>query len=878
MRRASEEYRGTRVTVSERLESRHLFSTGYIVTDLGPSVTPNAISDNGTVAGMIDVGAGVTHAFYYDGETHDLGTLPGGTSSWANGVNDSNQVVGASVVGGKPRAFLYDGTFKDLGTLPGTDSSEAKAINNTGTIVGYSGVLDDPIHAFLYDGTLHDVDPGLGTRSFATAISHNGIYAGDYVANGMQRGFVFDGTSHDVGTLGGTYTFIDGVNDSGQAVGGATYADVVTHSGQAAIFYDGTIYDLGDLGRTGGGANAFGINDSGTIVGSAATASNVAHAFVYQNGTMKDLNDLLPTNSRRELAGASAINDGGQIVGTDTAMHGFLLTPATFIQVTTTADSGSGSLRQAIENANATPGTVLIEFAIPGTGVHTISPATPLPPVTNSVVIDGTTQPDFVAKPLIELRGPYIGGGTGQMDFAGLTLAARGGGVRGLIINGFSAGILVTGSGNIVQGNYLGTDATGTRALGNSYGIAVRGRDNRVGGAAAGAGNLISGNNIGLYLGSATKNVIQGNWIGIDVLREQLGNSGDGVRLDGGAADNTVGGTATSDMNTIAYNGGAGISIMAADSIGNAISGNSIHDNGGLGIDLNGDGVTPNATPPRTGPNQLQNYPELAWASTRIGRTKVSGRLIGAARTEYHLEFFASPTADPSGYGEGSIFLGTTTTTTDATGAASFLFTAQLAVPVGQVVAATATDPAGDTSEFSKAVPVSAQLYWTGAGDGVSWGDARNWSSDTIPTVMDDTVIRNPLDRPILLSGPQGVRTLALAGTLRLGIGAVFHIVYGAGSDPVSSIRAGLFAGSIASAVVGKKIAYSDANGELILRPALIGDANQDGQVTFADLLIFAQNYGRTAATWDEGDFNYDGVVGFDDLLLLAESYPKRQR
>jgi len=174
--------------------------------------------------------------------------------------------------------------------------------------------------------------------------------------------------------------------------------------------------------------------------------------------------------------------------------------------VTNTNDSGAGSLRQAILDANAASGLDSISFAIPGGGVKTISPTSPLPTITGAVIIDGYTQPGSNPNThatgglntllMIELNGINAGGPSVQ----GLTITGGGSTVKGLVINRFSGyGIFMTTSGgNTIQGNFLGTDPTGTADLGNSgngVSAGVGSSSNSIGGTTPGARNLISGNN-----------------------------------------------------------------------------------------------------------------------------------------------------------------------------------------------------------------------------------------------------------------------------------------------------------------------------------------------------------------------------------------------
>jgi hypothetical protein len=153
--------------------------------------------------------------------------------------------------------------------------------------------------------------------------------------------------------------------------------------------------------------------------------------------------------------------------------------------VTNTNDSGVGSLRWAIENANSTAGSDTVTFNIPGAGVQTIRPLSPLPEITDAIIIDGTTQPGYSGSPLIELDGSQAG-----TSAVGLVISAGNSTVKGLVINRFRTGIDLLGDGtNLIQGNYIGTDATGTVALGNNAGISIfNGVNNVV------RDNLISGN------------------------------------------------------------------------------------------------------------------------------------------------------------------------------------------------------------------------------------------------------------------------------------------------------------------------------------------------------------------------------------------------
>ena len=297
------------------------------------------------------------------------------------------------------------------------------------------------------------------------------------------------------------------------------------------------------------------------------------------------------------------------------------------------------------------------------------------------------------------------------------------------IISGNDRDGVVLGGGadagsNKVRGNFIGTDASGTRELGNAGdGVHNEGDvlDNVVGGALAGAGNVISGNDgDGIELAFATGQSVRGNHIGTDVSgQEDLGNAENGVRIVS-ASNNTVGGTSAASANTIAHNGGDGVLIEEFDesgtdeATGNSVLRNSIFGNGELGIDLgegteDSSGVTANDPDDLdTGPNLLQNYPVISSATTPDGGSvSVQGTLDSTPNASFVIRFFSRPRADPSGHGEGETHLGRTFVTTDAEGDATFSFSSGTSVAAGKVVSATATNTStGDTSEFSGAIAV----------------------------------------------------------------------------------------------------------------------------------------------------------------------------
>jgi probable HAF family extracellular repeat protein len=254
--------------------------------------------------------------FLYSGGTVQfLGSL-GGTSSQANAINDTGEVVGGADVGNSQQhAFLYaGGQTQDLGTLGGFNSFAA-GINQSGQITGTAqlgGVGDPPSHAFLYSGgKMHDLGDLAGLGSNGTAINDSGQIAGfsEIYITGAQHAFLYSGGNmKDLGTLGGLDSLANAMNNSGQVVGNSETAGGVFH---AFLYSNETMQDLGTLGGT---SDAVGINDAGEIVG-VSNVNDSRHAFLYTDGTMYDLSNLVTSADGDTFYDAIGINAGGQIIG-----------------------------------------------------------------------------------------------------------------------------------------------------------------------------------------------------------------------------------------------------------------------------------------------------------------------------------------------------------------------------------------------------------------------------------------------------------------------------------------------------------------------------------------------------------------------------------
>ncbi len=653
------------------------------------------------------------------------------------------------------------------GAAWGTDNELSTNTGETNLLRPFTFVFDAAPPAVTFDitGTIYeDVDGDgdvLDDGNFVTNVDvliylddgDGVIDAGDgyvtTVSTDMSGNYSFSGLAN------GTYwVVVDSktIDPSAGYNSGFSELDVwaeQTYGTAGAVSYNGSYSYLGAAGSLYGGMRGE-VSDDATAL---ASAEHVTRAVVA----------------------------GANVTGIDSGFS--------FNAVTRTGDgdddlsnnrSVQGSLRQFIQNSNAIVGTQSSQFAIStsdsgyngsGNGEYTIQViAAGLPYITDTIILDGTTQSGFVDKPIIELDGTATATGEHGLRLAAGSDAST---LRGFVINRFdgngidvlasdgntiegnfigtdvsgtndlgntgkgiritniaannviggataSARNLISGNdgdgiritvgslNNQVLGNYIGTDLTGTAELGNSgYGVLINSSavSNTIGGTTAGAGNLISGNltkGIGISGLGTDGNVVQGNYVGTDVTGTvDLGNVGTGIWLANSAAGNTIGGTAAGAGNLVAFSGAHGIDILDTAGAGNAVRGNRVFSNSGLGIDLNNDDI-PTANDDLDADN-LQNYPILTSANTDTtnGIVFVAGRIESTPSTTFFIDFFANSTIDPSGYGEGETYLGEALVVTDANGIGYFDGLYVAAVPVGGWITATATDSSGNTSEFS---------------------------------------------------------------------------------------------------------------------------------------------------------------------------------
>jgi hypothetical protein len=436
-------------------------------------------------------------------------------------------------------------------------------------------------------------------------------------------------------------------------------------------------------------------------------------------------------------------------------------------------------------------------------------------------------------------------------------------------------GLGSTATGNLVEGNYIGTDVSGNQALGNvSTGVNISNNTAGTVVGSPGAGNVIAatGTGVGIAGANATGASVQANLIGIGADGSTpIGNT-TGVGISSGASDNLIGGTAPGEGNRIANSNNRGVQVFTATSTGNAILGNSIYASGQIGIDLGGDGVTPNDPGDAdTGPNELQNFPELR-AVTNDASTHVSGHLDSAAGTSYRVELFSSPTADPSGFGEGETFLGAVNLTTDSAGDASFAVTVPGTAPAGSSITATATElgPGGEpgsTSEFSEAIVEGPCDFDGTAGDDSLTGTS---AAEILCGGGGDDVLLGAGGDDLLLGGA-GTDRASFAGAAP--VTASLTAAHGQGSDTLDSIEGliGSDAGDTLTGDAGPNALDGGAGNDTISGGAggdtVDGGAGNDNLDGGADDDLLDGRAGNDNLDGGADDDLLDGGAGDDRLL-----------
>ncbi len=669
------------------------------------------------------------------------------SSGWAGvnsvyGAEDADQDNVVSGNFGGVQIFNSSGVVV-AGNLIGTDASGQAAIPNT----NFGVMISDSSYSNLVGTTGQDGADDALERNVISGNDGPGVILGTIYLGGVLTGPVtgnvvagnYIGTNA-AGTLAlGNTTGIEIISDSNGQTGVEIPVSAAGNTIGGLAATPGT--GAGNLisGNTGNGVEITGGGTTGNVVAGnliGTNASGLAAIGNSSNGVSISSNDnwvgVNPASGPEsalernvisgngsdgvEFSSANADTVAGNFIGTDVTGNSALENGAFGIQVLVTTDDvvglpGAGNLVSATNFNSPIDVAYSNGTVVQGNDVGTTADG--------MAVLPG--QLVFAGIEVVDAPGTLIGGtapGTGNLVSTGPSTSAY---PTDQSIPGFpfpAAGIVIGAyqsttracAGTVVEGNLIGTNATGTLALGNpTYGIALGNvSDITIGGTTAAATNVIAGNSAGgiVIVGAAdpafggpsntdygsSDNLIEGNLIGINFDSHGnpiagLGNGGtfipngyaaneagiyiyDPADPNQTSTDNTIGGLAAGAGNIIANNVGPGVAVVGANAFDNPILGNSIYGNSGLGIDLGDDGVTPQHTSPTTGvlvgePNGDQNAPVFASAifvpdtSGSNGTLTITGSGAGDPNSTYIVQFFANSTEDPFGYGQGQTLIGT---------------------------------------------------------------------------------------------------------------------------------------------------------------------------------------------------------------------------
>jgi hypothetical protein len=711
----------------------------------GTNVSDRNIISANAVSGMFLDGAGGTLV-----QGNYIGTGIGGGGRLSNGNHGivvsggaTNMIGGTSVgaknlISGNTDSGIFLSGASTIGTVIqgnyiGTDFSGSSVVSNGGYGVSIVGAVSSAVggtNAGAGNLISGNGRAGVDLNGNGTA---NNMIQGNLIGTDVTGKLNVGNTLAGISMSGATGTLIGGVvPEARNIIAGNKQDGILIYSNAVRSFIQGNFLGV-DVTGTNALANAFnGISIVGAI-------SNVI------GGTISGARNVISGNANYGLqfsSGATGNSVLGNYVGPDATGLVARANQLSGIRIETSGNiiGGAGASGRNVISGNGQDGIFLVGLAA------------------TANVIQGNyigTKPSGSGA---------LGNGRAGIGISGAPTNLIGGAASGagnvIAANGDAGIYLVTAgsAGNQLQGNFIGTDATGTSAMGNAQeGIYMdHASANVIGGAASGAGNLISGNSTwGLYLtNNSSGNVFKGNLIGTTIDgTSALGNGYSfggfhAFELRAACNNNIIGGSEPGAANHIAFapvlSGIYYAGIRMRDgATGNLISQNATFSNGGLGIDLSTYLVSANdACDADSGANNLQNYPVLTQAVTGSG-TGVRGTLNSTAGMTFRLEFFANPACDFLLNGEGQIYLGNAMVTTSNNCNASFVALLSGSVPVGYVITATATDPANNTSEFSACAPVSSSPTLAAAAP-TNNQMRLSWTNTTSGFVLKQTDSLNP--------------------------------------------------------------------------------------------------------------------------------------
>ncbi|MFZ1728947.1 MAG: choice-of-anchor Q domain-containing protein [Bacteroidota bacterium] len=703
----------------------------------------------------------------------------------ADGVNDAAE---RNVISGNNRSAVEINSNNNVvaGNYLGVNATGTAAIPNGeqgvrflgtaagnmvgGTVPSARNVISgNVLHGVLIENPATDnsvLGNLIGTNAAGTAGIANNAGIGVFASGNMIGG---PGTSMrniiSGNNAAGIYLFGDGNTVQGNYIG----TDITGNSAvpNAATIFHTAIWCSGNNNLIGGvlpgtgnvvaGNNHYGIfvgyttatgnviqgNLVGLNAGGTAVLSNRLEG-VYLHGPGNTLGGASPA-ARNVIAG-SFLEDGVEVSGNSNIVEGnYIGTDITGSVALANQKSGvfvNGAMNTVIGGATSGAGNLVSGNTLDGITVSGVT-------ATGTLIQGNKVGTNAAGSSAV---GNHRWGIQLNMKSSGTLIGTNADGIddvaeRNLISgNGGSTydGIgIIDASSNTVAGNYIGSDISGTSSVGNfyagvflagvTYGGSTGATSNTIGGTNPAASNLIVGNGaFGVQIDDpgTDGNLIQGNVIGTLAMPNGAGIILGSFGAGSTPMNNQIGGTLSGAGNLISCNTNQGI-IVRGGAMKNSILGNSIFANGALGIDLGTAGNTANdAADGDTGPNGLQNYPVITSTSDVCGNAMIHGSFNSTPNSTFALEIFMNSHCDASNFGEGQTLIGTTSVSTDGSGDATFALALGGPLTLGKFLTATATDAAGNTSEFSQCytvvapdidVPVVANNY--GPVDLGTWSD-----------------------------------------------------------------------------------------------------------------------------------------------------------
>ncbi len=625
------------------------------------------------ITGTIDLGNDLDGVFVSGGNNNTIG----GTTSAARNIISGNNRTGIRVTAGA------DGTTIQ-GNYIGTNAAGTGAIGNT-----IQGVLIGSSTNVLVGGT--------------------SAGAGNVISGNVGCGVEISGGTATANTVAGNLigTNATGTEDLGNGVYG--------------VLVDGANNNLIG-GNSSVAGNVISGNDFwGVWITGGATQTRVQGNFV---GTNRLGDQPLPNGGGVYINGSTSNTIGGSGLGEGNVISGNAGAGVFISQASSIGNSILGNTIGLKADLSSGLGNGGDGITVHSAGFNTIGGAGN----GRNIISSNAYGIDLFQANGVQIFNNWIGLNGGGAVAAGNTLdgiVVEGGsnhiigsatsGLGNVISGQGRDGIRATAStGAVIEGNSIGTDVTGTLGVGNlGFGISMLtgAFGNRIGGATQAAANTIASNQLGgIHFNGSGSNSVQVNSIGTDLSGSiDLGNVGPGVMVSNSPGPITIGGVLPNQLTKIAFNSvGA---VVGSNATRVTLRGSSFYSNDGLGIDLGGDGITANDDDdPDAGANGRQNYPQILTVAAGA-TTTIVGQLESNPNSMFTIDYFASTTGDPSGFGEGKRYLGSQTVTTASNGLVALNHTLASSTTHGERISAIATDNLGNTSEFSEVVvAVSTEL------------------------------------------------------------------------------------------------------------------------------------------------------------------------